>query len=73
MLTVGAEDVDIVGGVYSTLPSLVPLQSSSLSLVKADGGSINNAIRIYGKAAPRVGSALVMTIQISKVTEDMAG
>ena len=64
--------MEIVGGIYSTLPSLTPLEPDNVSLVRTDGGAINKAITLEVQNSP-VPSALVLKMKISEVMEDMAG
>ncbi|KAL5268382.1 hypothetical protein ACHWQZ_G002293 [Mnemiopsis leidyi] len=71
-ITPGAKNVVIMGGIYSTLPSLTPLKPGNVALVRVDGGRVNENIELDVTTSPAP-STLVLKIKISTVTEDMEG
>ena len=64
--------MEIMGGIYTTLPSLTPLKPGNVALVRVDGGRLNENIELDVQTSPAP-SALVLKIKISVVTEDMEG
>lgn len=71
-ITPGAKNVVIMGGIYSTLPSLTPLKPGNVALVRVDGRRVNENIELDVTTSPAP-STLVLKIKISTVTEDMEG
>ena len=71
-VTLGEENVEIAGGIYSTLHSLAPLKTENVSLVRTDGGVVNKGVKLEVQTSP-IASALVIKMRISRVTEDVTG